>query len=374
LQAAAFLSTFDRFTIAPMLLTIAAALGVSLEEVAVAASVYFLLYGLMQPVWGMLSDRLGRVRVMRLALLVVVVPGLLSALAPNLSTLVVGRALAGGLFAAVIPSALVYIGDAVPISGRQKALADQLAASAVATAIATAAAGLAAHFDQWRLAFALPAIASAMLGIGLARQLPEPPKVPGNASALAQIGLVARRPWAILVVLLALVEGGVILGFLTYLPPSLEDAGYGAAIAGVAVGLYGLATLSWTWILKWASDGLPGYVLILIGGVLLVSGYTVGALNRHLAGAALAAVLVAGGFAFMHSTLQTWATEVLPEARATVVSFFAGAVFAGSGVATAVAAPLAEAGSYTLLFAVAALTAIPLGLVGTITRLSYDRK
>ena len=374
LRAGAFVSTFDRFTISPMLVTIAAALGVSLEEAAVAASVYFLLYGLMQPVWGMLSDRLGRVRVMRLALLGVVVPGLLSALAPNLATLVLGRALAGGLFAAVIPSALVYIGDAVPLSGRQKALADQLAASAVATAIATAAAGLAAHFGLWRLAFALPAIASGILGIGLARQLPEPPKVPGNASALAQIGLVVRRPWAILVVLLALVEGGVILGFLTYLPPSLEDVGYGAAIAGVAVGLYGLATLLWTWILKWASDGLSGYALILIGGVLLASGYTAGALNRHLAGAALAAVLVSGGFAFMHSTLQTWATEVLPEARATVVSFFAGAVFAGSGVATAVAAPLAEAGSYGLLFSMAALTAIPLGLVGTITRLSYDRK
>jgi MFS family permease len=136
LRAAAFVSTFDRFTIAPMLVTIAAALGTSLEEVAVAASLYFLFYGLMQPVWGMLSDRLGRVRVMRLALLTVVVPGFLSALAPNLAVLVVGRALAGGLFAAVIPSALVYIGDAVPISGRQKALADQLAASAVATAIA----------------------------------------------------------------------------------------------------------------------------------------------------------------------------------------------------------------------------------------------
>ena len=52
LRAAAFLSTFDRFTIAPMLVTIAAALGVSLEEVAAAASLYFLLYGLMQPVWG----------------------------------------------------------------------------------------------------------------------------------------------------------------------------------------------------------------------------------------------------------------------------------------------------------------------------------
>jgi len=61
----------------------------------------------------------------------------------------------------------------------------------------------------------------------------------------------------------------------------------------------------------------------------------------------------------MHSTLQTWASEVIPEARATVVSFFAGALFAGSGVATAASAPLAEAGSFGLLFALATLTAIP---------------
>lgn len=374
LRAAAFVSTFDRFTIAPMLVTIAAALGASLEEVAVAASLYFLLYGLMQPVWGMLSDRLGRVRVMRLALLAVVVPGLLSALAPNLAVLVAARALAGGLFAAVIPSALVYIGDAVPISSRQKALADQMAASAMATAIATAAAGLAAYLGHWRLAFAVPAIASGVLGLGLASRLPEPPKESANAGPLAQIGLVVRRPWAILVVLLALVEGGVILGFLTYLAPSLEAQGYGAAVAGLAVGLYGLATLAWTWVLKRATDGLGRHALMLIGGAMLASGYAAGALDRHLGGAAIAAVLVAGGFAFMHSTLQTWATEVLPEARATVVSFFAGAVFAGSGVATAVAAPLAEAGSFGTLFAIAALTAIPLGLVGGFARLRYERR
>src|SRR5215204_2730473 len=112
--------------------------------------------------------------------------------------------------------------------------------------------------------------------------------------------------------------------------------------------------------------------LILIGGAFLASGYTTGALERHLAGAALAAILVAGGFAFMHSTLQTWATEVLPEARATVVSFFAGSVFAGSGVAAMAAAPLAEAGSFGLLFALAALSAVPLGLLAALARHRYS--
>src|SRR5215208_1865311 len=344
-----------------MLLTIAADLRVSLAEVAAVASLYFHLYGLMQPVWGMLSEGLGRVGVMRLTLLAVVV-------------LLVGRALAGGLFSAVIPAALVYIGDTVPISFRQKALADQLAAGAVAIALATVAVGLAAQLGLWRVAFAAPALASGALSLLLARRLPEPEREGGSAGPLAQVGLVVRRPWAVLVVLLALVEGGVILGFLTYLAPSLEAEGYSAAISGLVVGLYGLAVLVWTQALKRVADRLGRYALILIGGALLTLGYTAGALDRNLLGTALAAVLVGGGFAFMHSTLQTWATQVVPEARASVISFFAAALFAGSGIATIAVAPLAEAHSYGLLFAVAALIAVPLGLLGGLAHPHYDRK
>jgi MFS family permease len=142
LQLAAFFSSFDRFVVAPMLVTIADSLQVSLTEVAATASLYYLLYGLMQPVWGMVSDRLGRVRVMRLSLFGVAVAGVLSALAPNLTVLIAARAFAGGLFAAVIPASLVYIGDTVGMGSRQKALADLMAASAMGTALATVLGGL----------------------------------------------------------------------------------------------------------------------------------------------------------------------------------------------------------------------------------------
>ena len=40
LQLAAFFSSFDRFAVAPMLVTIAASLGASLSEVAATASLY----------------------------------------------------------------------------------------------------------------------------------------------------------------------------------------------------------------------------------------------------------------------------------------------------------------------------------------------
>ena len=373
LQLAAFFSSFDRFVIAPMLLTIAASLGASLTEVAATASLYYLLYGLMQPVWGMLSDRLGRVRVMRLTLFGAAVAGVLSSLAPNLTVLIIARALAGGLFAAVIPASLVYIGDTVGMGTRQKALADLMAASAVGTALATVLGGLAAYLDGWRVAFAAPALAGVALAVLLAR-LPEPKAFSEQKreGPLVQAGRVLVQPWALIVVGIALVEGAVILGFLTFLAPSLESTGFSPAVAGLAVGLYGLAVLGWTRAVKLVANRLGASALILIGAGMLSLGYASGAVGQSLASVSVAAILVGGGFAFMHSTLQTWATEVVPEARATMISLFAAALFAGSGVATMAAAPLAEAGSFDLLFALAALVAVPLGLFAGLARHRYS--
>jgi predicted MFS family arabinose efflux permease len=373
LQLAAFFSSFDRFVVAPMLVTIAAALGASLAKTTATASLYYLLYGGMQPVWGMLSDRLGRVRVIRLTLFGAAVAGVLSAAAPNLIFLIAARALAGGLFAAVIPASLVYVGDTVKIESRQEALADLMAASAVGTALATVFGGLAAYLEAWRLAFAAPAFAGVALAVMLTR-LPEPRGFAAGEKEgpLSQVRRVLSRPWAVAVVGIALVEGAVILGFLTFLAPSLESAGYSPAVAGLAVGLYGLAVLGWTRAVKLVANRLGASALILIGAGMLALGYASGAVGQSLPSVSAAAILVGGGFAFMHSTLQTWATEVVPEARATVISLFAAALFAGSGLAAMAAAPLAEAGSYDLLFALAAFVAVPLGLFAALARRRYS--
>jgi predicted MFS family arabinose efflux permease len=165
------------------------------------------------------------------------------------------------------------------------------------------------------------------------------------------------------------VEGAVILGFLTFLAPSPESVGFSPA--GLAVGLYGLAVLGWTRVVKLLSSRLEAASLILIGGGMLALGYASGAVGDSLIGVGIAAVLVGGGFAFMHSTLQTWATDVVPEARATVISLFAAALFAGSGLATAAAAPLADDGHFGLLFATAALVAVPLGHFAALARRRY---
>jgi predicted MFS family arabinose efflux permease len=310
---------------------------------------------------------------MRLTLFGAAFAGILSSLAPNLTVLIVARALAGGLFAAVIPASLVYIGDTVEMGSRQAALADLMAASAVGTALATVLGGLAAYLDGWRVAFAAPALAGAALAFLLAR-LPEPKAFSEQKreGPLVQAGRVLVQPWVLAVIGIVLVEGAVILGFLTFLAPSLESTGFSPAVAGLAVGLYGLAVLGWTRTVKFVANRLGASALILIGAGMLSLGYASGAVGQSLASVSAAAIFVGGGFAFMHSTLQTWATEVVPEARATVVSLFAAALFAGSGVATMAAAPLAEAGSFDLLFALGALVAVPLGLFASLARHRYS--
>ena len=57
----------------------------------IAASLYFLSYGLLQPVWGVVLARLGTIRTLQLALLGAAAAGLLSALSPGVVVLIVLR-------------------------------------------------------------------------------------------------------------------------------------------------------------------------------------------------------------------------------------------------------------------------------------------
>jgi predicted MFS family arabinose efflux permease len=366
IRSAAFCSAFDRMAIAPMLVAISGDLDASLAQVTLAATAYFLLYGAMQPIWGMLSDRLGRVPVIRLTLAGAAVASIASAAAPTLGVLLGARAVAGALFAGVIPTTLVYVGDTVPMQRRQIALTQLMGATSAGLAVSTVLAGIAVVVADWRLVFAWSALAAGVLAVAL-RAVPEP-DVPRVSGALAAVGTLLRRPWPRTVVLLALVEGTLVLGIITFLAPALEDAGLSAAVAGGVMGLYGAAVVAWTGVVRRAARDLAPARLILVGTALIAVGYLAAAVDPGLGGIGVAALLVAGGFAFLHSTLQTWATEVAPDLRATAVSLFAAALFTGGAVGTALVGPLADDGEFAALFLVAVAVTVLLGTAASIAR------
>ncbi|HEU5157824.1 MAG TPA: MFS transporter [Streptosporangiaceae bacterium] len=372
LVAACFLSNFDRFTIGPVLIAVASGLHVRLSATAAVASGYAVAYGLSQPVWGMLSDRFGRLPILRGALFAAALAGVVSALMPTLWPLIVIRTVTGGLFGAVIPASLTYIGDTIPVSRRQGALSDLMSALGVGTAIAMVFSGVVAHFAGWRPVFALPAAAAGVVAV-LLRRLPEPPRPRPAASVRRHRPLltVLRERWSYIVMVLALIEGGVLLGCMPFLPPALQAHGLSAARAGAVVGLYGVGILIFTRMVKRLTTRRPAWVLLAAGGVTMAVGYLLAAGRQTTPAIALTAVLLGAGWAFMHSTLQTWATTVAPEARGTGVAMFAAALFVGSAAGSALAGPLAQDGRYAVLFGAAALTMIPLTLLAVLTRRRY---
>lgn len=373
LQLAALTSTCDRFAIAPLLVVISLDLGTSLGAVAVVASVYYLAYGLMQPVWGLISDRVGRVRVMRIALLGATAGGIGSVVAPDLLTLGITRAVAGGSFAALIPATLVYVGDAWPADVRQRPLSDVLAASSLGTAAATAGAGLLADLVGWRAVPAATAAAATLLWFALAR-LPEPDRPPVTDGPWRSVAAVVRTPWALAVLALVLVEGAVVLGVLTYLAPAVQGLGSSATVAGLVAATFGAGALAWSRLVRRLVGRVPAAVLAAVGGAFLVAAWAVPAVAVTLPSVAVAGLLAGGAWAFLHSTLQAWVTEVVPQARATAVALFAAMLFLGSAAGTTLAAPLAEGGAYGPLFLVGAATAVPLAVLAALGRTAYGRR
>jgi MFS family permease len=324
----------------------------------------------MQPVWGMVSDHIGLVRTMRVALALAAVSTTAAAFSGNALALGVTRGLAGACFSAAIPASLIYIGDTVPADRRQSQVTRLMAGVALGTGLASAGAGVLAEFTSWRLVFVLTALTALVLVISL-RRLPEPPVVRVHTTVLAPVLAVVRSGPTRLVLALAFLEGMVLLGVLTLLPAAVEATGASASVAGIVTAVYGVAVLGFARVVGALAHRTRASRLIALGASAAAAGCGLLTLGRSPGVALAAAGLLGLAWVSMHSSLQTWATEVLPGVRATVVSAFAGALFLGSAVAAKLAGGFAEAHRYALIFGWATMLAVVLGLFATLGRVRW---
>jgi predicted MFS family arabinose efflux permease len=309
---------------------------------------------------------------MRLALLCAGLASLAGAFAWSALALGIARGIAGGFYGAAYPASLIYLGDTVPADRRQRDVARLMVGVALGTGLSFVGAGLVAQLWSWRVAFVVTGAAGLVLAVVL-RRLAEPPRTRAHRTVLSPLLAVARSRMTVLVLGLAFVEGAVLLGVLTLLPAAVEAAGASTAVAGAVTAVYGLSVFIASGLVGRLSRRLHPSWLIGIGAGSALTACVVLAVARTPAVALGVTALLALAWTAMHSSLQTWATEVLPSARATVVSLFAGSLFIGSALAAVVVADLADAGRYRLIFVLAGIAAVPLGLVAVWGRACWRR-
>jgi len=369
LRAMGFLSFYDRFATVPMILLIAQHEGVGFTAAAALVTIYALCYAVAQPVWGFLSDRIGRGRVVRVALLGVLVCSCATVASPTFPLLIVSRALCGLFVGALFPTVLTLIGDRYEGTERLREVSALQMFTALGTTLATLAAGALGSWTDWRVPFGFTA-AGAVVMLLLTWRTPEPAMSGGAGIRIRS----AFGRWPVLLYAIGVVEGGLLLGIFTFVAPALQRAGVSAAGAGALAATYGLGVIAGSRLMRRLSARIAVARLIAIGGGLLTTAFVIAAAGSSSAIALTTAAIVIGlSYSFLHGSLQTWATSAAPAARATAVSFFVGAVFLGSSVATAIASPFVSRGVIDAVFLTSAALTVALTIGAVLLHTMWEQ-
>lgn len=121
-------------------------------------------YGLFQLVYGPLGDRMGKLRVMALALMLSAFTTAACAWTDSVASLSALRFLSGMTAGAMVPLTLAHIGDTVTYETRQAIIGHFLAATVSGKIVGGSLAGMFAEYFGWRLAF----VAFGVAGIAVA--------------------------------------------------------------------------------------------------------------------------------------------------------------------------------------------------------------
>ncbi|BBX88081.1 hypothetical protein MAUB_62820 (plasmid) [Mycolicibacterium aubagnense] len=117
MAAATFLIFFQAFMVAPLIPQLAHEFGSSTDLLGLAVPAYLVPYGAMTLLWGPLSDRIGRKRVILGSAAGFVVLTALTALADGPRMFIAFRLLTALGASGVVPISLALIGDVSPTSG-----------------------------------------------------------------------------------------------------------------------------------------------------------------------------------------------------------------------------------------------------------------
>ena len=320
----------------PMLPELARGFEASISDAAQVISLFALTYGLMQLFYGPMGDRFGKYRVVMFACIGSSLGCLICGFSPNLDALIAARVATALAAAAIIPLSLAWIGDVVHYQARQETLARLGLGTTLGMTAGQMFGGIFTDTLGWRSAFILMTLMFATVGVLLWRQLahiPTPPKPALTQSFWTQLREVAQDPWPRQLLSIALIEGALIFGILAITASHLhQQLDISLTLAGSATALYGLGGMAYMASAKWAIRRFGEVGLARYGGLCFGLAFLSVAFTPWLWVAVPACFVGGFGFAMFHNTMQAKATQMVPTARATGVTLFAGFLFLGQSL------------------------------------------
>lgn len=349
---------------------VAQGFDVSVGLAAQIVTAYALGYGVMQVGLGIAGDRFGKIRLVTVLCFASVVACLMAAAAQTLGQLTLARFLCGAATSAMIPVSLAWVGDMVPYEDRAVLLARYASGGIFGMIAGQIAGGLLTEYWDWRAGLILVALAYLVAGSGLLASLRRDPMLAARPVQAGQristpsaIAAMLRRPWSRVVLASVFLEGVTIFASITFVGVEMRarfGSGYGTI--GAMLAFFALGGMVYTMNVRRIVPRVSQPLLVLAGATIAAAGMLAFAFAPTLWLVPAAIALVGFGAYMHHNTLQTFATQLLPEARATGFSMFATLYFLSQSVGVAVAALFVDSSGAAPIFIVSALLAIAFGI------------
>ena len=152
------------------------------------------------------------------------------------------------------------------------------------------------------------------------------------------------------------VEGAVFFGGFTYVAASLNTRfGLSYSTVGAIVAAFGAGCLLFAATVHRTAPRFGERGLVIGGGVVTMLAFLLLAGEPVWQLAPLACVMLGFGYYMLHNTLQTNATQMLPQARGTAMAGFSSALYLGQSVGVAAAAVVIDRAGAQPLFAIVAM-------------------
>jgi MFS transporter, YNFM family, putative membrane transport protein len=348
LSVAAFASAANMRVIDPLLVQLSASFGVTVGAASIAATAFLFANGVFVLVHGPFGDRYGKMPVVAIACVGAALCCMLSAVSASLGMLTLARFLTGVTGSAIIPLAIAWVGDNVSYEKRQATLARFLTGQTLGLMTGSALGGALGDWLGWRAVFWVLAAIYILAGGALFAVMRARPDIarPGERAAGSMIGQmvgVLKRPWAMTVILVVALEGGVFWGAFTFVGADLHQRfDLGFAAIGLAVAAFGAGGFVYVMVAHHLVRVLGERGLCTWGGTGLGIAFAAMAL-APTAEVEFAAIVLSGvSFYMLHNTLQTNGTQMAPEARGAGMALFALCLFVGQAIGVPIAAPIVD--------------------------------
>ena len=357
LSACNFVVGMGAFVVIGMVPLLAEDLGVSTAAAGNTMTAYAIAYAVMSPLMVSLTGRMGRRRVLAAGLAVFALATLMSALATNIMTLYMARALAAAGAGVVTPVGAAVVAALAPKTAQGKSIAAFYFGLTLSQVLGVPAGGWVAFTYGWRTAFWI-VLVLAVLAASLV-WLRVPAGLRFTPVSLRDLGNTLKDGVVMGAVLFTASFLGAVYVLFTFLAPLLtQTMGFGRDGITLVLLAFGLGAVVGNLIGGWLTDKLgpvKSLVILCFGQIVLMPVFS-GLPFATWVVFTLVFLWSVSGWSFM-APQQVRLLELEPQIAGVVLALNAAAIYVGTAVGSAVGGIVQSIGDVTWLGAAAGVAA-----------------